>query len=61
MGSSRIKMGSRKYGPLPASCPISIFFHKYGNRHDKYRNTGGMGWNFSICSHPYCNPSIIAG
>ena len=49
MGLSRLKTGSRKYErdtPPPASCPISIFFRKYGNGRDKYRNTDGMGRDF---------------
>ena len=42
-------MGSHKYGrdtSLPASCPISVFFRKYKNRWNKYRNTNGTRWEF---------------
>ena len=49
MGLSQLKTGSRKYGrdtPPPASRPISVFFRKYGNGRDKYRNTDGMGRDF---------------
>ena len=49
MGLSRLKTGSRKYGrdtPSPASRSISVFFRKYENRQNKYRNTGGTGRNF---------------
>ena len=49
MGLSRVKTESRKYGrdtPSPASRPISVFFHKYENGWDKYRNTGGAGRDF---------------
>ena len=51
MGLSRIKTESRKYGrdtPSPASRPISVFFRKYENRRDKYRNTGGAGRDFFL-------------
>ena len=50
-GLSRLKTGSRKYErdtPLPASRTISVFFRKYGNRRDKYRNTDGTGRDF-VC------------
>ena len=46
MELSRLKTVSHKYGrdtPPPASRPISVFFHKYENGRDKYRNTGGTG------------------
>ena len=59
MGLCRLKTGSRKYGldtPLPASRPISVFFCKYENRRDKYRNTGGTGRDFF---HPFS--SLILG
>ena len=49
MGLSRLKTGSRKYGrdtPSPASRPISVFFRKYGNEQNKYRNTSGTGREF---------------
>jgi len=49
MELSRLKTGSRKYGrdtPPPASRPISVFFRKYKNGQNKYRNTGGMGRDF---------------
>ena len=48
-GLSWLKTESRKYKrdiPSPASCPIFIFFYKYGNDHDRYRNTGGSGRHF---------------
>jgi len=48
-GLSRLKTGSRKYGrdtPPPASRPISVFFRKYGNGRDKYRNTNRTGRDF---------------
>ena len=43
-GLSRLKRESRKYRrdtPLPASRSIFVFFRKYGNERDKYRNTSG--------------------
>ena len=49
MGLSRIKTESRKYGrdtPPPASRPISVFFRKYKNGQNKYRNMGGTGRDF---------------
>ena len=45
-GLSQLKTGFRKYGrdtPSPASRPISVFFRKYGNGQDKYRNTDWTG------------------
>ena len=62
---SRLKIGSRKYGrdtPPPASRPISVFFRKYGNGRDKYRNTDGTGRTFSSlapsghCTNAHSNP-----
>ena len=53
---SQLKTGSRKYKrdtPLPASCRISIFFRKYINRQDKYRNTGRTELVFSVHFYPY--------
>ena len=49
MELSQLKMGSRKYGldtPLPASRPISVFFRKYGNEQNKYKNMSGTGREF---------------
>ena len=67
MGLFRIKIGSRKYGqdaPLSASRPISVFFCKYGNGWDKYRNKGGTGLDFfrplsSLHKLSYCISHII--
>ena len=44
MGLSQLKTGSRKYGwdiPSPAFRPIFIFFRKYRNRQDKYKDMAG--------------------
>ena len=43
-GLSRLKTGSRKYRrdkPSPVFYPISVFFHKYKNGRNKYKNTNG--------------------
>ena len=48
-GLSWLKTGSRKYGrdiSLPAFHPISVFFCKYENGRDEYRNTDGTRWDF---------------
>ena len=52
----RLKTESHKYGwdtPLPASRPIIVFFCKYRNGRDKYKNTGGTGGDFSVHFYPY--------
>ena len=51
IGLSQLKKGSCKYEqdtPLPASRLIFIFFHKYKNRRDKYKNTDGTGNDFFL-------------
>ena len=50
-GLSRLKTGSRKYGrdtPLPVSRPIFVFFCKYENERNKYRNTPLPAWSSSM-------------
>ena len=62
MGLSQLKTGSRKYGwdiPSPAFRPIFIFFRKYGNGQDKYKDMGGTGRILSHKSAPPNYPSLL--
>ena len=50
---SRLKRDPGWGTPLPASHPIFIFFRKYENRRNKYRNTDGTERDFFRRFHPY--------